>query len=92
MRCSRLSRAARLRHVGRRRGPLSVAATVRRARRGPQDGFLPAVWQLPGRAARALFLTCRHRLQKKELPMPVILWLLGVPLVVVILLMLLHVI
>ena len=47
--------------------------------------------QAPGRAAPVHLLSWRQH-TNKEMTMPVILWLLGVPLGIVILLMLFHVI
>ena len=56
-------------------------------------GWLPTATLAAARQSRAREpLNLQAILQEKELSMPVILWLLGVPLVVVILLMLLHVI
>lgn len=55
-------------------------------------GFLPAEGLLPGRPGRAAALSWRQHTTTKEMTMPVILWLLGVPLGIVILLMLFHVI
>ncbi|MFL6695019.1 MAG: hypothetical protein ACJ8GO_18895 [Ramlibacter sp.] len=45
---------------------------------------------LPGKNRRGREVPWRHR-QPKELSMPIILWLLGVPLTVIVLLMLFHV-
>jgi hypothetical protein len=43
-------------------------------------------------AAARRHLRCKHQQLSREIKMPVILWLLGVPLTIVILLMLLHVV
>jgi len=45
---------------------------------------------LPGKGRRAREVPSLHR-QPKEFSMPIILWLLGVPLTVIVLLMLFHV-
>jgi hypothetical protein len=51
---------------------------------------LPSLRSLPGKAGESGGLPSLHR-QPKELHMPIILWLLGVPLTVIVLLMLFHV-
>jgi hypothetical protein len=52
--------------------------------------YLPRVAPTPGRARARRCLSSLQQLQ--EIQMPIILWLLGVPLTVVLLLMLFHVI
>jgi hypothetical protein len=49
---------------------------------------LPPAGPVPGSPRPAGGLPCRYRDYLKEITMPVILWLLGVPLVVIVLLML----
>jgi len=51
---------------------------------------LPPLRSLPGKASQVREVPWRHR-QPKEFYMPIILWLLGVPLTVIVLLMLFHV-
>jgi hypothetical protein len=99
MECLRLSRAVPLRLVGQQRRPLSVrkgASTVLfllpvcnagRRRRLPTPSQAASRQSRPGAPIRLKAIQT-----DKEKSMPVILWLLGVPLGVVILLMLLHVI
>jgi len=57
----------------------------------PEGAVLPRLALLPGISEPGLSLSWEP-VQPKEIHMPVILWLLGVPVVVVLLLMFLHII
>jgi hypothetical protein len=71
---------------------LSAAGLVGHGRVSRLVRCLPLLVNTSLDAAQAHTLAFAHRQLIREIHMPIILWLLGVPLVVVILLMLLHVI